>query len=113
VPLEGVSLASFLAPLPLGIAAGLVAGKTLGVFGVTFLAIRFGLARMPAGATWGSLLGLSLLCGIGFTMSLFIAGLAFEGLGAEYAVTTRLGILAGSLLSALGGYALLRATLRT
>ena len=112
VPFEGVSLASFLLPLPLGIAAGLIAGKALGVFGVSFLAIRLGLARMPAGANWGSLLGLALLCGIGFTMSLFIAGLAFEGLGPEYAKLTRLGILAGSLVSALGGYALLRASLR-
>ena len=112
VSLAGVSLASFLLPLPLGIAAGLVAGKTLGVFGVSFLAIRLGLAQMPAGANWGSLLGLSLLCGIGFTMSLFIAGLAFEGLGPEYANLTRLGILAGSLIAALGGYALLRASLR-
>ena len=111
VPLAGVSLASFLAPLPLGIAAGLIVGKAVGIFGVCFLAIRFGLAKMPAGATWASLFGLSLLCGIGFTMSLFIAGLAFEGLGPEYAVTTRLGILAGSLVAALGGYALLRAAL--
>ena len=111
VSLAGVSLASFLLPLPLGIAAGLVVGKTLGVFGVSFLAIRLGIAQMPAGASWPSLLGLSLLCGIGFTMSLFIAGLAFEGLGPEYAVTTRLGILAGSLVAALGGYALLRAAL--
>jgi len=111
VSLAGVSLASFLAPLPLGIAAGLIVGKTVGIFGVSFLAVRLGLAPMPAGATWASLLGLSLLCGIGFTMSLFIAGLAFEGLGPEYAVTTRLGILAGSLVAALGGYALLRASL--
>jgi NhaA family Na+:H+ antiporter len=112
VPLSGITLASFLAPLPLGIAAGLVLGKMAGVFGVAFLAIRLGLARMPAGANWGSLFGLSLLCGIGFTMSLFISGLAFEGLGAEYAVMTRLGILTGSLISALAGYAVLRATLR-
>jgi len=112
VPLAGVSLASFLLPLPLGIAAGLIVGKTLGVFGVSFLAIRLGVAQMPAGANWGSLIGLALLCGIGFTMSLFIAGLAFEGLGPEYAKLTRLGILAGSLISALGGYALLRAALR-
>ena len=112
VSLAGVSLASFLLPLPLGIAAGLVVGKTLGVFGVSFLAIRLGLAQMPAGANWGALLGLALLCGIGFTMSLFIAGLAFEGLGPEYANLTRLGILAGSLISALAGYTLLRASLR-
>ncbi len=110
--LEGISLASFLLPLPLGIVAGLVLGKPLGVFGVTFLAIRLGVAQMPAGANWGSLLGIALLCGIGFTMSLFIGGLAFEGLGPEYATLVQLGILAGSLISALGGYALLRATLR-
>lgn len=111
VSLAGVSLASFLAPVPLGIAAGLVAGKTLGVFLVSFLAIRLGWAPMPAGANWPSLLGLAVLCGIGFTMSLFIAGLAFEGTAGEYALQTRLGILAGSLISALGGYALLRASL--
>jgi len=110
--LKGISLASFFQPLPLGIVSGLVIGKTLGVFGVTFLAVRLGLASMPAGAGWGSLFGLAMLCGIGFTMSLFIGGLAFEGLGLEYANFTRLGILGGSLISALGGYALLHATLR-
>jgi NhaA family Na+:H+ antiporter len=109
--LEGVSPSSFLLPLPLGIIAGLIAGKTLGVFGSAWLAIRFGLARMPAGATWGSLLGVAMLCGIGFTMSLFIAGLAFEGLGPEYAKLTQLGILSGSLVSAVAGYMLLRAAL--
>ena len=111
--LGGISLASFLLPLPLGIVAGLMIGKPLGVFGVTFLAIRLGFARMPAGASWGSLFGLAMLCGIGFTMSLFIGGLAFEGLGPEYATLVQLGILAGSFVSALGGYALLRATLRS
>ncbi|MGQ0510432.1 MAG: Na+/H+ antiporter NhaA [Betaproteobacteria bacterium] len=111
VALSGVSPASFLEPVPLGIAAGLLAGKTLGVFGVSALAIRLRLAAMPAGANWGSLLGIAVLCGIGFTMSLFIAGLAFESTGAEYVVQTRLGILAGSLAAALGGYALLRLTL--
>jgi len=111
VSLAGVSLASFLAPVPLGIAAGLVAGKTLGVFLVSFLAIRLGWAQMPAGADWASLFGIAVLCGIGFTMSLFIGGLAFEGTAGEYAVQMRLGILAGSLAAALGGYALLRASL--
>jgi NhaA family Na+:H+ antiporter len=110
--LEGLSLDSFLLPLPLGIIAGLVAGKTLGVFGATWLAIRLGLARMPEGGSWSALFGVALLCGIGFTMSLFIAGLAFEGLGPEYAKLTQLGILSGSLVSALAGYAVLRATLR-
>jgi len=111
VSLAGVSLASFLAPVPLGIAAGLVAGKTLGVFLVSFLAIRLGWAQMPAGADWASLFGIAVLCGIGFTMSLFIGGLAFEGTAGEYAVQMRLGILGGSLAAALGGYALLRAAL--
>ena len=109
---KGISPASFLLPLPLGIISGLVVGKTLGVFGVAFLAVRLGFAKMPAGASWRSLLGVAMLCGIGFTMSLFIGGLAFEGLGLEYAKLVQLGILAGSLVSALGGYALLRATLR-
>jgi NhaA family Na+:H+ antiporter len=110
--LEGIALDTFLRPLPLGLVAGLVIGKTVGVFGSAWLAIRLGLARMPAGASWGPLLGTAMLCGIGFTMSLFIAGLAFEGLGPEYARLTQLGILSGSLVSALAGYAVLRATLR-
>jgi Na+:H+ antiporter, NhaA family len=111
IALAGVSLASFFEPVPLGIAAGLVAGKTIGIFTVSFLAIRLGWAKMPEGANWGALLGLALLCGIGFTMSLFIAGLAFEATAGEYALQTRLGILGGSLVAALGGYALLRAAL--
>lgn len=111
VSLADVSVESFLEPVPLGIAAGLLAGKVLGVFGASFLVIRSGLAPMPSGANWGSLLGTAFLCGIGFTMSLFIAGLAFEHAGGEYTVQTRLGILCGSLASALAGYALLRATL--
>jgi len=111
VSLAGVSFESFLEAVPLGIAAGLVAGKALGVFGASFLVIRSGLAPMPSGADWGSLLGTAFLCGIGFTMSLFIAGLAFEHAGGEYTVQTRLGILCGSLASALAGYVLLCATL--
>ena len=109
--LDGISASSYLRPLPLGIIAGLVVGKTLGVLGAAALAIRLGAARMPAGASWGALLGVSLLCGIGFTMSLFIAGLAFEGLGLEYAKLTQLGILSGSLVSAVVGYAVLRVVL--
>jgi len=108
---EGISLSSYLRPLPLGIVAGLVVGKTLGVFGSAWLAIRLGAARLPEGASWSALLGVALLCGIGFTMSLFIAGLAFEGLGLEYAKLTQLGILTGSLVSATAGYLVLRAVL--
>jgi NhaA family Na+:H+ antiporter len=111
VSFEGIGLGALLEPVPLGIAAGLLAGKTVGVFGAAALAIALGLARMPSGAGWASLLGVSILCGIGFTMSLFIAGLAFEGAGEGFAVQTRLGVLGGSLLSALAGFALLRAVL--
>jgi Na+:H+ antiporter, NhaA family len=112
VPLAGVSLASLLAPVPLGITAGLVLGKLAGVFLTSFAVVRLGFAELPQEAGWGSMLGVSALCGIGFTMSLFIAGLAFEGAAATYVVQARLGILCGSLASALLGYALLRAALR-
>jgi NhaA family Na+:H+ antiporter len=111
VLLEGVGFGALLQPMPLGIAAGLLVGKTVGVFGAAVLAIRLGWARIPDGGNWSSLLGVAVLCGIGFTMSLFIAGLAFEGAGAEFGVQTRLGVLGGSILSALLGYALLRAAL--
>ena len=112
VSLEGVSLGALLAPVPLGIALGLFVGKQLGVFGAAWLAIKLGLARLPAGVTWVQLYGTSILCGVGFTMSLFIGSLAFEHDGQEYAGQVRFGIMVGSLLSALCGYALLRATLR-
>ncbi len=111
VPLAGVTPAALLDPVPLGIAAGLFAGKLAGVFLAAFALVRLGGAELPGGAGWGAMLGISALCGIGFTMSLFIAGLAFEASGAEYLVQTRLGIIAGSLLSALAGYAILRFTL--
>jgi NhaA family Na+:H+ antiporter len=112
VPLDGVSLARLLDPVPLGIALGLFAGKAAGVFLAAFLCIRLGMARLPTGSTWASLFGVCVLCGVGFTMSLFIAGLAFETAGAEYIVATRIGILTGSLLSAVLGYLILRRALR-
>jgi len=100
-------VAGALAPLPLAIAAGLLLGKQAGVFGAIALADRMGLAPRPAGATWLQLWGVSLLCGIGFTMSLFIASLAFPG-QAELVDEAKIGILAGSALSALLGFAVLR-----
>lgn len=112
VSLAGVSMQSLLAPVPLGIAAGLLLGKPLGVLLAVFVVTKSRLATLPEGATWASMLGVGLLCGVGFTMSLFIGSLAFEGLAMEYATHTRLGILAGSLASALGGYAVLRVSLR-
>jgi len=111
VSLHGVTVAALLEPVPLGITAGLLVGKTIGVFLACWVTVRLGFARLPRGANWRLMLGVSVLCGIGFTMSLFIAGLAFDGAGSEYVVQTRLGILCGSLAAALLGYALLRASL--
>jgi NhaA family Na+:H+ antiporter len=112
VSLSGTSIGSLLAPVPLGIALGLFVGKQLGVFGAAWLAIRLGVARLPTGVTWLQLYGTSILCGIGFTMSLFIGSLAFETDSRGYASQVRLGIMVGSLLSAVCGYLLLRTTLR-
>jgi len=97
------------APLPLGIAAGLFIGKQLGVFGAVWATVRLGYACRPAGASWAQVYGVCLLCGIGFTMSLFISDLAFAGQPLLIA-ESKVGILAGSLLSALAGWAVLRLT---
>ena len=105
VPLAGLSLQSFLHPVPLGITAGLLMGKTLGVFGFTWLTIKTGLAKLPEGANWGQVLGLAILCGIGFTMSLFVGSLAFIPDVSEYSGMDRVGILTGSVLAALLGFA--------
>jgi NhaA family Na+:H+ antiporter len=108
VALEGVSADTVTDPVPLGIAAGLFVGKPLGIFGATWLAIRFRLARLPQGVNWLDMYGAATLGGIGFTMSLFIGSLAFEHGGPDYASLDRIGILTGSLLSAVWGYVLLR-----
>ena len=108
VSLEGVTLASAFAPVPLGIAAGLFVGKTVGVFGFAWASIRLDIGRLPEGATWASLFGVAMLCGIGFTMSLFIASLALDQGGPAYEAATRIGILGGSMVSAICGYLLLR-----
>ena len=107
VPLEGVGLQRLLAPLPLGIAAGLFLGKPLGIFGAVWLTVRLGFATRLRGATWLQVWGVAMLCGIGFTMSLFIGALAFPG-DPERIEEAKLGILAGSFLSAIGGYVVLR-----
>jgi NhaA family Na+:H+ antiporter len=98
-------------PVPLGIMAGLFFGKQVGVMASCWLAMRLRVASLPAGVDWWQLYGASLLCGIGFTMSLFIASLAFGQGASEYLGLERLGILLGSLLCGLCGYAVLRATL--
>ena len=106
VSLAGLSFGALIEPLTLGVAAGLVVGKLVGVFGSSALAIRFGLADLPANAGWSHMIGISLLCGIGFTMSLFIGLLAFASdVALQDAV--KVGILAGSFLAAILGAAVL------
>ena len=107
----GVSLRGgldiFTSPLPLGILLGLFVGKQVGVFGAIWLAVRAGVAAIPRGTNWRHVYGASILCGIGFTMSLFIGALAFPG-DAERIDAAKIGTLAGSLLSAVAGWAVLR-----
>jgi NhaA family Na+:H+ antiporter len=106
VSLSGVTADSFTHHVPMGIALGLLLGKTIGVFGLTWLAIKTGMAALPTGANWGQVLGVSILCGIGFTMSLFVGSLAFVPGQSEFAGMDRMGILTGSILAALIGYAI-------
>jgi NhaA family Na+:H+ antiporter len=108
VSLEGIAPATLAGAVPAGIALGLLTGKLAGIFGASWLAVRLGLARLPEGAGWAHLLGAALLCGVGFTMSLFIASLAFEGEGASVGIESRLGILAGSIAAGVAGYLVLR-----
>jgi NhaA family Na+:H+ antiporter len=110
VPLAGMTIKALLEPVSLGIIAGLFIGKQLGVFSFAWLAIKLKLASLPEKVSWTQLYGAAILCGIGFTMSLFIASLAFEHVGQEYIRQVRLGILTASLLSAVLGYMLLRFT---
>ena len=105
VSLAGVNLESFTHPVPMGIAIGLLLGKTVGVFGLTWLAVKLRMAALPAGARWGQVLGVAILCGIGFTMSLFVGSLAFVPGSSEYAGMDRMGILTGSFFAAVIGYA--------
>lgn len=107
VSLSGITLSSLAEPVPLGIALGLFAGKQAGVLLASWLAIRLRLSALPAGASWVQFYGVAVLTGIGFTMSLFIGTLAFPD--PEHAVAVRLGVLVGSIVSALFGYALLHA----
>ena len=104
VSLSGMSLESFTHSVPMGIISGLLIGKTLGVFGLTLLAVKTGMAQLPSGANWGQVFGVAILCGIGFTMSIFVGSLAFAP-GSEFAGEDRMGILTGSILAAVIGYA--------
>jgi NhaA family Na+:H+ antiporter len=107
VSFSGMGWADVVDPITLGIALGLFMGKQAGIFGTIWLAIRTGIARLPQGANWAQVYGMAVLCGIGFTMSLFIGSLAWDH--SEYHPAIRLGVLGGSLSSAILGYLLLRA----
>ncbi|MGI9464281.1 MAG: Na+/H+ antiporter NhaA [Aestuariivirgaceae bacterium] len=106
VSFEGMSVDALLDHLPLGIAAGLTVGKPIGIVAMALIAVGLGLARLPAGTRWAHIVGVSFLAGIGFTMSLFIGMLAFEA--DEHSKAVRLGVIAGSLISAVAGYLILR-----
>lgn len=106
IGLVGTGIDSLLHSVPLGIAAGLFIGKQIGVMAAVFLCLKFGLASLPKGTTIKQLYGVSLLCGIGFTMSLFISGLAFGDAPKDF--DPRLGIILGSIISGVIGYVILR-----
>jgi NhaA family Na+:H+ antiporter len=113
ISFAGMSLADVMHPVSLGIAAGLFLGKQLGVFLLCYMAIKLGMAKLPAGAGWGALYGVAILSGVGFTMSLFIDTLAFENLPPDtvFDFDERLGILLGSSASGIVGYIVLDRTL--
>ena len=113
VSLAGLSPSNLLDPLPLAVAAGLVIGKQLGIFAAVWGTVKLGIVEKPPGCTWPEVWGVCILCGIGFTMSLFIGELAFEGTGDAARMLrdeAKIGILCGSLISAVVGYAILRMT---
>ncbi len=107
ISLADASLEYLSHPVPLGIAAGLFVGKQLGIFAACWLGVMLGLARRPESVSWPALYGTAILCGIGFTMSLFIGTLAFEETGVNQLFDERLGIIAGSILSGIAGYLVL------
>ncbi|WP_440873830.1 Na+/H+ antiporter NhaA [Thalassotalea sp. PLHSN55] len=108
ISLSGVGLEQVMSPVPLGIILGLVVGKQLGVFVFCFAAIKLGLAKLPDQVNWQLLYGVALLCGVGFTMSLFIGSLAFEQTSSSPMFQDRLGIVIGSLISGLAGYLVIK-----
>jgi Na+:H+ antiporter, NhaA family len=106
VPFDGLTFAALYDPLTIGIILGLFIGKQLGVFAAVRIAVASRLCALPENLSWGQVYGMAVLCGIGFTMSLFIGGLAFTGVHQQAEI--RLGVLVGSLLSAISGYFILR-----
>jgi len=109
ISFAGIGIEQVMAPVPLGIIVGLVVGKQLGVFGFCFIAIKLGWAKLPTNVNWRLLYGAAILCGVGFTMSLFIGSLAFEqGNGVNLVFQDRLGIVIGSLISGVFGYFIIK-----
>jgi len=100
VSFSGITFSNLIDSIPLGIAAGLIFGKQIGVFCFAYIGNKLGIAKMPEGTNWLSIYGVAVLCGIGFTMSLFISSLAFENQGTEYIAKSRIGILLGSVIAA-------------
>lgn len=111
ISFTGVGIDQILSPVPLGIIAGLLLGKQIGIFGFCFIAIKLGLAKLPENVNWKLLYGVSLLCGVGFTMSLFIGSLAFEQSSDSPLFQDRLGIVIGSLISGVFGYIVIKTAL--
>lgn len=111
ISFSGVGFEHILHEVPVGIALGLFFGKQVGIFGLCWLFIKLKIAQLPAGMSWTGLYGTSALCGIGFTMSLFIGSLAFEETGVNLLFDERLGIILGSFVSGVVGYSILRASL--
>ena len=108
VNFAGLTWGALLQPVPLGIALGLVIGKTVGIFGATWLAVKSGWAALPGGANWWAVFCVAILCGIGFTVSLFIGNLGFGAAGAEKINAMKLGVLAGSTTAGILGFLALR-----
>jgi len=108
---RGMGMEQFFGPVPVGIALGLVLGKQLGVFGLCWLGVKLGIAKLPENVNWMQLYGIAILCGVGFTMSMFIGSLAFEDADSPYLFQDKIGIIEGSFISALLGYFWLRRVL--
>jgi len=108
LPLTGLTFSDLLTPVPLGIFLGLFIGKQLGVMLFTWLAVRTGLGKLPAQVSWSQLYGVAIICGVGFTMSLFIGSLAFQDTIENQTMNDRLGILLGSFVSAVFGFIWIR-----
>lgn len=111
ISLQGVSISGLTSMLPLGIALGLILGKPIGVFSFSWVSVKLGIAQLPQGVTFKDIFAVSILCGIGFTMSMFISSLAFTDVSADFDTYSRLGILLGSTTAAILGYLMLNISL--